>query len=370
MTDIDTSPPSLPPAPEPPARRAITPLWYAVGAAITVVIAVAIAVSVIPVKYVIIGPGQTYRATQLVQVPATVATYPPNGEIRFVTVSERVEPSLLEKIQAEHDSDDEVLTEKQVFGDQTKQQNETTNQVAMTDSKDTAAMVALRKLGYPISSDVVIVDLVDGAPAATVAKVNDVIVAIDGTTITSTDALRALLKTHQPGDSVTVEVADPNGNHTSGPVVLGANPTTGVAYLGVGLADRPRADSLPFAVTIDTSQVGGPSAGLAFTLAILDVLTPGDITGGQVVAATGTINADGSVGAIGGIEQKVVTVEQAGVKVFLVPADDHCGDPNGSCNYTDAKRKAGTKVQVIPVANLDDALHALAALGGNALSLR
>ena len=370
MTDIDTSPPSLPSTPEPPRRRAITPLWFFVGAAITVVIAVGIAVSVIPVKYVIIGPGQTYRATQLVQVPATVETYPPKGEIRFVTVSERVEPSLLEKIQADHDSDDEVLTEKQVFGNETKQQNDTSNQVAMTDSKDSAAMVALRKLGYDIKSDVVVVDLVDGAPAASVAKPNDVIVSIDGTAITSTEALRALLRGHQPGDSVDLEVVDPNGTHSTGTVVLGANPTTGVAYLGVGLADRPRTDSLPFAVTIDTSQVGGPSAGLAFTLAILDVLTPGELTGGQVLAATGTINADGSVGAIGGIEQKVVTVEQAGVKVFLVPADDHCGEVNGSCNYSDAKRKAGNKLQVIPVANLDDALKALDTLGGNALSLR
>jgi PDZ domain-containing protein len=370
MTDIDTLPPSLPPASEPAPRRAITPLWFAVGAVITVVIAVGIAVAVIPVKYVIISPGQTYRATQLVELPSSVATFPPKGEIRFVTVSERVEPSLLEKIQAEHDSDDDVLTEKQVFGDQTRQESTATNQIAMTDSKDTAAMVALRKLGYPVASDVVVVGLVDGAPAAAVAKANDVIVSIDGTPVTSTDSLRAVLKTHQPGDTVTVEVADPSGQHTSGPVVLGTNPDTGVAYLGVSLADRPRADSLPFPVTIDTSRVGGPSAGLAFALAILDVLTPGDITGGQVVAVTGTINADGSVGAIGGIEQKVVTVEQAGVKVFLVPADDHCGDPSGSCNYTDAKRKAGTKVQVIPVANLDDALHALAALGGNALSLR
>jgi PDZ domain-containing protein len=281
-------------------------------------------------------------------------------------VSERVEPTLLEKLQAEHDSDDQVLTERDVFGDQTKQQNDTSNQVAMTSSKDTAALVALRKLGFDVAADVVITDVVTGAPAAAVAKPGDIITAIDGTAITGTDNLRAVLATHQPGDQATVTLTTAGTDHTE-TVTLGDNPQNpGHAFLGVGLAEQAR--SLPFAVNIDTSQVGGPSAGLAFTLAILDVLTPGEITGGQPVAVTGTIDSAGNVGAIGGIEQKVVTVEQAGVKVFLVPADDRCGQ-GGSCNYTDAKRKAGDKLQVIPVANLDDALKALSSLGGNALAL-
>jgi len=367
MSNFDTVDPSVPPTPAPPER----PRWRtlalgAVGSLIAVAVAVLIAASLIPVPYVILAPGQTFVATKLITVPSTVPTYPSQGEIRFVTVSERVQPTLLEKLQAEHDSDDQVLTEREVFGDQTKQQNDTTNQVAMTSSKDTAALVALRKLGFDVAADVVITDVVSGAPAAAVAKPGDIIAAIDGTAITSTENLRAVLGAHQPGDQATVTLTTAGTDHTE-TVTLGDNPQNpGHAFLGVGLAEQ--AKSLPFAVNIDTSQVGGPSAGLAFTLAILDVLTPGEITGGEPVAVTGTIDSAGNVGAIGGIEQKVVTVEQAGVKVFLVPADDRCG-AGGSCNYTDAKRKAGDKLQVIPVANVDDALKALSSLGGNALAL-
>jgi PDZ domain-containing protein len=76
---------------------------------------------------------------------------------------------------------------------------------------------------------------------------------------------------------------------------------------------------LPLDVSIDSGEVGGPSAGLAFTLALLDELTPGDLTGGAKVAATGTISLDGRVGAIGGLPQKAVAVRNAGAKVFMVP---------------------------------------------------
>ena len=358
MSNVDTVEASVPPAPQPPQRpRWRTLGWAALGSVVAVVVAVLIAASVITVPYVIIAPGQTFVATQLVSVPSSVTTYPSQGEIRFVTVSERVEPTLLDKIQADHDSNDQVLSEREVFGSETKQQNDASNQLAMTTSKDTAALVALRKLGYDVTADVVITDVVDGAPVAGVANPGDVITALDGTAITSADSLRAVLAAHQPGQQVTIELTDPSGASRTGTITLGSNPDpspgrNGVAFLGVGLAEQ--AKSLPFAVNIDTSQVGGPSAGLAFTLAILDVLTPGEITGGQPVAATGTISSSGAVGSIGGIEQKVVTVEQAGVKVFLVPADDHCGS-GGSCNYTDAKRKAGDKLQIIPVSNLDDA---------------
>ncbi len=128
---------------------------------------------------------------------------------------------------------------------------------------------------------------------------------------------------------------------------------------------------LPFPVTLRTDDVGGPSAGLAFTLAIMDLLTPGELTGSQPVAVTGTMGSDGKVGAIGGIEQKVVAVERSSEhpKVFLVPADDRCGQDGGSCNYSDAVRKAAGKLTIVPVTTLDDALAALANVGGNGLAL-
>jgi len=118
--------------------------------------------------------------------------------------------------------------------------------------------------------------------------------------------------------------------------------------------------SFPIDVSIDSGQVGGPSAGLAFTLALLDTLTPGSLTGGKKVAATGTINPAGTVGQIGGLRQKTITVERAGADVFLVPIDE-----------VDIAQKAaeGTDLKVIGVRTVDDALQALADIGGNALQL-
>jgi PDZ domain-containing protein len=368
MSNVDNVDTNLPPAPSRSERqrRTRTLIWGALGSFVAVVAAVLIAASIITVPYVIIAPGQTYVANRLVSVSGSNMSYPATGEIRFVTVSERVDPTLLDKLQADHNGDDQVLPRDEILGNQTRQQNDAANQAAMASSKDTAALVALRKLGYDVPSDVLITEIVPGTPAATFAKEGDVIAAIDGEVITSTGELRSVLGGHTPGDVVTVELVDPQAVHRTAQVALADNPDNpGHAFLGVGLGDRPK---LPFQINIDTSQVGGPSAGLAFTLAILEVLTPGELTGGQVVAATGTIDSDGHVGAIGGIQQKVVTVLHEGVKVFLVPADDNCGN-GGSCNYSEAKAKAGDRLQIIPVATLDQALEALSSLGGNALAL-
>lgn len=369
---VDTQQPSVVPPPErlaPGAHRRRRALgWGFAGGLVAVVVAVLVAMTLITTPYVILSPGQTYVATDLVSIAADRSTYPPSGQVRFVTVSEKVDPTVLEKLQADYDGDDDVIPREQIFPPgQTKQQNEQQNAAAMATSKDTAAYVALRKLGYDVPNDVIITEVVAGQGAAAAgAAAGDIITSLDGQPVTSSGGLRALLASRVPGDTAVVGLRSAAGER-SVTVTLGDNPNSaGSAFLGVGLADQPK---LPFSVNIDTSRVGGPSAGLAFTLAILDVLTPGELTGGQAVAATGEIDAAGNIGAIGGIEQKVVTVERAGVRLFLVPADVNCGQPDGSCNYTDAKRKAGDRLQVVAVSNVDDALQALASVGGNGLAL-
>ena len=133
----------------------------------------------------------------------------------------------------------------------------------------------------------------------------------------------------------------------------------GTPLLGVNLATLHAGFDLPFKVDIESGDVGGPSAGLAFTLALLDVLTPGELTGGVPVAATGTMDSDGVVGPIGGMAQKIVTVKRAGAKVFLVPAEE----------YAEAKAHAG-KLTIVKVHTIDDALAALSRIkGSNALAL-
>ncbi|MFN6122052.1 MAG: S16 family serine protease, partial [Actinomycetes bacterium] len=120
---------------------------------------------------------------------------------------------------------------------------------------------------------------------------------------------------------------------------------------------------LPFDVDIDSGAIGGPSAGLAFTLTLIDELTPGELTGGRRVAVTGTIRIDGTVGGIGGLAQKVSAVRQLGADVFLVPAEQ------GEQDIALARQVAGDDLDIVPVANLDEALAALAEYGGNGLEL-
>lgn len=112
--------------------------------------------------------------------------------------------------------------------------------------------------------------------------------------------------------------------------------------------------TLPFDINIEVGDIGGPSAGLALTLAILDILSDGDLTGGHAVAATGTIELDGTVGDVGGVAQKALTVRRAGAQVFFVPSDQ----------LKEAQSEAG-RMKIYPVKTLQQALNDLAAIGGH-----
>ena len=140
-----------------------------------------------------------------------------------------------------------------------------------------------------------------------------------------------------------------------------ANPDdAGRAILGIVPFDTASVH-LPFEVNIDTGEIGGPSAGLAFTLTLIDELSAGDLTGGANVAVTGEIALDGTVGAIGGLAQKVSAVRQAGVHTFLVPT------AQGPEQIARAREIGGDAVEIVPVATLDEALAALRTLGGDPL---
>ena len=174
--------------------------------------------------------------------------------------------------------------------------------------------------------------------------------------------LVAVIGAHRPGETINLKVR--TANDDTGPVrdvavTLGRR-DDGTPLLGVSLQTYHESLELPFAVDINSGEIGGPSAGLAFTLALLDLLTPGELTGGVPIAATGTIELDGRVGPVGGVAQKTVAVERAGAKLFLVPSDE----------YAAAKARAGKGLRVERADTLDEALAVLATLdGSNALAL-
>ena len=185
---------------------------------------------------------------------------------------------------------------------------------------------------------------------------------IDGRPTLNTQQLVSILGEYQPGDEIEllVERFGVEGTATYS-IVLSDHPDKpGGAFLGIQPADRLEfIDDFEFEVEIDSGSVGGPSAGLAFTLAVLDQLTEGELTGGAKVAVTGTINAAGQVGPVGGVLQKAAAVRDLGIDYFLVP------EGLGPEQISAIRERAGDDLEIIPVATVDDALAALDSLGGD-----
>ena len=213
----------------------------------------------------------------------------------------------------------------------------------------------------PASSGALVAGLLPGFPAAETMEFGEVLVEIDGEEVVTTrDALR-LINAHEPGEEMRFTVRTTDGELRDGTLVLAERPDdertpedeSGGPFVGIEV--RP-AYATPYDVDIDSGEVGGPSAGLAFTLAVIDLLTPGELTGGIEVAATGEVLDDGRIGIVGGVMQKTASVQDRGIELFLVPAGD----------FETAAEAADESVEVVAVETLDDALEALAERGGNA----
>ncbi len=234
------------------------------------------------------------------------------------------------------------------FGERRRQ-----NLRQMDRSEEVAAAVALRELGYDVDAKpegALVVAVAPDAPAAGKLEPTEVIVAVDGAPVRTPDDLRRLIAKHKPGETVRLRVR--------------AGGTTRVVEVGtiespdepgrpiVGIQVEQFADiKLPIGVEIDLGGVGGPSAGLAFALDVVEELR-GDVDRGLRVAVTGELELDGSVAPIGGVKQKVIGARRSGADVFLVPAGD---------NAVEARRHAGD-LRIIPVESFGQALRALATL--------
>jgi PDZ domain-containing protein len=232
----------------------------------------------------------------------------------------------------------------------------------MEESKMAAVGVAFEALGVDAirGEGAEVVEVVRDTPAAAALTAGDTIIAVDGAPIeVDFEAARAL-GAHAPSDRVVLDVMDANGDVRSIEVTLGEHPDEPArAFLGVSLSTRNVSFDFPFEVNVQSERIGGPSAGLAFALEVIDYLTEGELTGGMKVATTGTIELDGSVGEVGGVAQKTIAVRRSGATLFLVPSGELAA----------ARRFAGDDLRVEPVDTLDDALAALARVGGNGLAL-
>ncbi|MBD0330795.1 MAG: PDZ domain-containing protein [Thermoleophilia bacterium] len=228
-----------------------------------------------------------------------------------------------------------------------------TNLLEMRRSQQIAAAVALRELGYPVPArltGVLIADVFEGAPASGRLRESDVVVAVDGTAVRRPADLRRLVSRRRPGSPVVLTVRRDGGVRRVRLRTARAPDDARRAIIGV-FASQAAEIRLPLRVRIDAGNVGGPSAGLAFALDVLEKLGR-DVDRGHKVAVTGEIDLDGDVGPIGGIRQKTIGAKRAGVDVFVVPAGD---------NAREAERYAGD-VRIVPVRSFRQALRALATL--------
>ncbi len=313
----------------------------------------------VPTPYYLIEPGSV-RPTETRITIGGHPSFSSRGQVLFTTVAEQ-QATVAELVRGWLDSAIQIESEKAVYPDG-QHEDDIVNQQAMDDSKLAATVVALQTVGYPVTltGNGAFLDQVEkGFPASSLLRQGDVITAVDGTAIRTTSDLTKVLGSSPIGTPVTLTVKQGHGGKiVTISTTLGRNPDdTSRGYLGVSVSTANQGLKLPFHINIDSGQVIGPSAGLAWTLGLIDRLTPGDLTGGKKVAVTGTMSPDGTVGAIGGIEQKIATVERAGVTEFLIPK----ATPRSDVRKVEAI--AGKKVKVYEVGSITDALKILVPKG-------
>ncbi|MDG4767739.1 PDZ domain-containing protein [Solwaraspora sp. WMMD406] len=327
-------------------RRGVTVI---LGALLTALLAYGVFAA--PVPYVVLGPGPTVDTlgsadgSEVIQISGT-ETSASAGQLRLTTVGVRPNVGLREAV-AGWLSDSEAVVPYDVIypPGQTQEEVEERNAEDFAASQTTAETAALRQLGYPVQ--VVVRAVTPDGPSVGLLRADDVITSVDGTPIGSATELTELIRARPPGTTLTVEYLrqDQPG---STPITTEAT-DGGPPRIGIEITEaQPR----PFELTIDLDEIGGPSAGLMFALGIIDKLEPEDLTGGKIIAGTGTIDNDGNVGAIGGIPQKLVGAKSAGAVAFLVPA----------ANCAEATANAVEDLPLLRVATLDEALDALETL--------
>lgn len=312
------------------------------------------ALPVQPRCYVALYPGPTEDILRTIQVPAE-KTYASSGEFLLTTVAVDAELDPVEWLRTAVSSRVRQVPRDVLYPPGTSEDVVRRQNVAqMDESQLLAAGAALRHLGYEVdlqSQGAEVVEVDPELPAGRTLTRGDVIVEIAGESVTdavgAVDAVRVL----PPDEEVMVTILR-DGERLEVPVAPTGDPEgSGETILGAVVRDHV---VLPVDVRLDAGQIGGPSAGLMFALAVVDVLGADDLTGGRVIAGTGTIDLDGNIGAIGGIRQKILgSLEREGARaadVFLVPAD----------NLDEARgAPVASGVLLVPVATLSDALAAL-----------
>lgn len=296
-----------------------------------------------------VAPGPTRPVGQLVEVNGA-EVFPSSGEVLVATVA--LHPmSPFRALHAWLDRDVHAVGEDDVVGSEARARD-------MEESRQVAVAVALRHVGFVVperGEGALVVSVEAGSPAEGHLVPGDVVTGIDGIPASLAGDVVMAVGARDPGDLLRLVVVAPDGSERLEEIELGVRPDGDGGYLGVAVRTQNLRFDYPFSVDIRSGGIDGSSAGLAFTLGVIDALTPGALTAGETVGVTGTITIDGTVGPVGSVGQKTVAVREAGADYLLVPAGQG----------REARPHAGERLQIIEVSSLDEALAALARLGGD-----
>lgn len=315
-----------------------------------------------PMPFTRMSPGPAINTlgkvdgTSLLTFGKGVTTYPTKGSLYFTTVSvtrAQTRLGLAAAMWAWVNPDTELIAHDVYYPDnETNKQSNQQSAAELASSQDTSKAAALRQLGWKVPETAVVSQVVKGTPAYGKLEAGDVIIGVDGHEVDGPDAAVKLITNRKPGATVklTVERDGKQVVYDLTTTTMKDDPTK--PRIGIALGT-----GFDFPIQVDNNigdRIGGPSAGMMFALGIYDKLTPGALTGGLKVAGTGTIDADGTVGEIGGVRQKIVGASRAGAKVFLVPA----------ANCSEA-RQQDTTLRLVKVSTLKGAIADIEKLAAN-----
>ncbi|MFH8254741.1 PDZ domain-containing protein [Streptomyces roseolus] len=305
-----------------------------------VLICLLIAGVLIPVPYSEMSPGPTVntlgeaRGEPVLQISGR-KTYPTDGHLNMTTVrvtSADYKMNAVEAVYGWLAHDNVVVPHDTLYPDgKTEEESSQENAEEFSQSQESAKVAALDELGIPFTTRVVVASVVKDSPAEGALHAGDVIKAVDGVEVTEPADVAAQVTKRKPGQKVEFTIVPAKEAAAAEKAHKEATATRKVALTTAKSEEGDRAivgiqagtdHVFPFTVDIKLADVGGPSAGLMFALGIVDKLTPESLTGGKFVAGTGTIDDDGKVGPIGGIQMKLVGARNAGAEYFLTPADN------------------------------------------------
>lgn len=315
--------------------------------------------AVIPSPYAIERPGPVVNALGSIETEAGeepvvridgTQTFETSGAVNVLTVSITGSPDRrngwLTVLGSLFDRTADRVPLDWIFpGGLSAEQREQQNSVLMRSSQLQAAAAALHELGTPVESWLEVGRVVPDGPSAGVLEKDDRIVSVDGSPIADASALRKAVAATAAGEAVRLGI-ERAGERLDLEVTPVAPEGGSAPLLGIELAT---VFDFPYEVDLNLDRIGGPSAGLALALAVYDRLTPGELTGGLRVSATGTIDQEGRVGAIGGLPQKLWGAQSAGTDLMLMPLDN--------CDALPSRLPSG--VVVAPVGDLEEAIAAI-----------